>query len=205
MSANNSTDIFRNRRKRFIEAIAGGAAVLPSAPISVRSNDVEYAYRQDSDFYYLTGFSEPESVAVFAPGHKDGEFVLFVRPRDKERETWTGKRAGVEGAMLEYGADKAYAIEELDRVLPRYLENVDRVHYPLGLNEKMNGRMVDLMRKCQAIRPGSTRARALCSIPVKLSTRCGCSRIPRSWSGCVARPRSAPRRMRARCARRAAA
>lgn len=153
VSTNDRTDIFRDRRKRFVEAIAGGAAVLPSAPISVRSNDVEYAYRQDSDFYYLTGFSEPESVAVFAPGHKDGEFVLFVRPRDKERETWTGKRAGVEGAMLEFGADKAYAIEELDRILPRYLENVDSVYYPLGLNQSMNARMIDLMRKCQAIRP----------------------------------------------------
>ena len=74
----------------------------------MRSNDVEFIYRQDNDFYYLTGFAEPESVALFAPGHKDGEFVMFVRPRDSERETWTGRRAGLEGAMLDYGADKAY-------------------------------------------------------------------------------------------------
>ena len=146
-------EIFRGRRKRFREAIAGGVAVLPSAPVSVRSNDVEYVYRQDSDFYYLTGFAEPESVAVFAPGHKDGEYVLFVRPRDKERETWTGRRAAVEGATAEYGADKAYTVEELDRVLPRYLEGYERVYYPLGPNEKMNARMIDLMRRYQALRP----------------------------------------------------
>lgn len=146
-------EIFRDRRKCFCEAIAGGVAVLPSAPLSVRSNDVEYVYRQDSDFYYLTGFAEPESVAVFAPGHKDGEYVLFVRPRDKERETWTGRRAGVDGAIAEYGADKAYTVEELDRVLPHYLEGYERVYYPLGLNEKMNTRMVELMRRYQAIRP----------------------------------------------------
>ena len=95
---------------------------MPSAPVAVRSNDVEFVYRQDNDFYYLTGFAEPESVALLAPGHKDGEFVMFVRPRDHERETWTGRRAGVEGAMIDYGADKAYVIDELDRVLPRYLE-----------------------------------------------------------------------------------
>ena len=96
-----------------MEAIADGVAVIPSAPISVRSNDVEYIYRQDNDFYYLTGFTEPESVAVFAPGNKGGEYLMFVRPRDREREVWTGRRAGVEGAVTEFGADQAYKIDEL--------------------------------------------------------------------------------------------
>src|SRR5580658_6905596 len=145
---------FRARRKRMMEAIAPGAtAIMPSAPISVRSGDVEFVYRQDSDFYYLTGFSEPESVAVLSPGHPDGEFVLFVRPRDKDRETWTGRRAGVEGAMIDYGADKAYVIEELDKVLPRYLEKSERVHYPLGLNERTDERVMKLVRWAQAMRP----------------------------------------------------
>src|SRR5690242_21617578 len=111
-------ETFAERRKRFMETIGGSAvAILPSAPVAIRSNDVEFIYRQDNDFYYLTGFAEPESVALLAPGHKDGEFVMFVRPRDRERETWTGRRAGVEGAMLEYGADKAYTLDEFDRVL----------------------------------------------------------------------------------------
>jgi Xaa-Pro aminopeptidase len=152
-SLNGRAEIFKQRRARFMAEIGAAAAILPSAPVAVRSNDVEFVYRQDNDFYYLTGFAEPESVALFAPGHKDGEFVMFVRPRDRERETWTGRRAGVEGAMLDYGADKAYVIDELDRVLPRYLEGVEHVYYPLGNNERMNARVLELMRGAQAIRP----------------------------------------------------
>ena len=138
-----------------MEAIAGGVAVIPSAPISVRSNDVEYVYRQDNDFYYLTGFAEPESVAVFAPGNKGGEYLLFVRPRDRERETWTGRRAGIEGAISEFGANAAYRIDELDRVLPEILARVESIYYPLGNNEPMNQRMVGWLRQCQAMRPRS--------------------------------------------------
>src|ERR1700722_13999433 len=139
MALNGNAEIFHKRRAHLLRAIGEGAvAILPSAPVSVRSNDVEFVYRQDNDFYYLTGFAEPESVAVFAPGHPDGEFVMFVPPRDKERETWTGRRAGIEGAMLDYGADKAYVIEELERIIPRYLDKAERLYYPLGLNEKMN-------------------------------------------------------------------
>ena len=144
--SNGRAAIFKERRARFMAEIGAAAAILPSAPVAVRSNDVEFIYRQDNDFYYLTGFAEPESVALFAPGHKDGEFVMFVRPRDKERETWTGRRAGIEGAMLDYGADKAYVIDELDRVLRRYLDKVERVYYPLGGNERMNARMLELLR-----------------------------------------------------------
>jgi len=148
-------ELFASRRKRFIAAIEDGVAVLPSAPVAVRSNDVEYVYRQDNDFYYLTGFAEPESVAVFAPGNQDGEFILFVRPRDRERETWTGRRAGVEGAMAEFGADRAYTIDELDHVLPELLARVEKIYYPLGNNEPMNQRMVGWLRQCQAMRPRS--------------------------------------------------
>src|SRR5207253_3971384 len=138
----NKPEIFAQRRKRFIEQLDGAVAVLPSAPVSIRSNDVEFVYRQDSDFYYLTGFAEPESVALFAPGNQDGEYVLFVRPRDKERETWTGRRAGIEGAMVDYAADKAYVLDELDKVIPRYLDAAEKIYYPLGINESMNARML---------------------------------------------------------------
>ena len=154
MALSGDGDNFRARRKRMMEAIAPGAtAIMPSAPVAVRSGDVEFIYRQDSDFYYLTGFAEPESVAVLSPGHPDGEFVMFVRPRDKERETWTGRRAGVEGAIVEYGADKAYVIDELEKILPRYLEKSERVHYPLGLNEKMDERVLKLIRWAHTMRP----------------------------------------------------
>src|SRR6202050_205212 len=154
MGVNGNAEIFRNTREHLLRAIGeGGVAILPSAPVSIRSNDVDYVYRQDSDFYYLTGFAEPESIAVFAPGHPDAEFVMFVLPHDKERETWTGRRAGIEGAMIDYGADKAYTTEEFERVIPRYLDKAERLHYPLGLNEKMNERTLKLLRHTQAMRP----------------------------------------------------
>jgi Xaa-Pro aminopeptidase len=148
-----NVEIFADRRRRFLNAIGSGAvAIMPSAPVSVRSGDVEFVYRQDNDFYYLTGFAEPESVALFAPDEKE-QFILFVRPRDKERETWTGRRAGLEGAVADYGADKAFALEELDGVLRRHLDKVDRIYYPLGANERMNGRVLELLRAAQAMRP----------------------------------------------------
>jgi Xaa-Pro aminopeptidase len=152
VSNNGKAEIFAERRKRFMQAIDGAVAILPSAPVAIRSGDVEFVYRQDNDFYYLTGFSEPDSVALFTPGEKE-EFVLFVRARDRERETWTGRRAGVEGAMLDYGADKAYAIEELDRVVPRYLEKAEQVYFPLGLNERMNTRVLEMVKASAAMRP----------------------------------------------------
>ncbi|HKV56370.1 MAG TPA: aminopeptidase P N-terminal domain-containing protein, partial [Candidatus Binataceae bacterium] len=127
-------------------------AILPSAPVAVRSADVEFNYRQDNDFYYLTGFAEPESIALFAPGEKEA-FVLFVRPRDKERETWTGRRAGVEGAMLTYGADKSYTIDEFQRIAPRHLEKAEQVYYPLGLNERIDARLLEMLKYAAVMRP----------------------------------------------------
>src|SRR5882672_3698676 len=98
-----------------------GVVVIPAAPISIRNNDVEHEYRQDSDFYYLTGFDEPESVLILTTEHATHRCVIFVRKRDKERETWDGPRAGVEGAQQWLNADAAYPISELSERLPEYL------------------------------------------------------------------------------------
>jgi Xaa-Pro aminopeptidase len=153
VTAITNADIFADRRRRFLDAIGPGAiAILPSAPVAVRSGDVEFIYRQDNDFYYLTGFAEPESVALLAPDTPE-PFTLFVRARDKERETWTGRRAGIEGAVADYGANRAFKIEELDGVLRHHLDKVDRVYYPLGGNERMNARILELLRAAQAMRP----------------------------------------------------
>jgi Xaa-Pro aminopeptidase len=136
-----------------MEAIGPDAvAVLPSAPVATRSGDVEFIYRQDNDLYYLTGFTEPESIAVFAPGGKT-KFTMFVRPRDKERETWTGRRAGLEGAQIDYGADAAYNINEFESIMPRLLDQVERVYYPLGPNERVNAKMLEMVRTSQLMRP----------------------------------------------------
>jgi Xaa-Pro aminopeptidase len=152
VSLNGKGKIFAERRARFKQAIGNSVAILPSAPVAVRSGDVEFVYRQDNDLYYLTGFVEPDSVALFAPGQKE-EFVLFVRPRDRERETWTGRRAGIEGAIEDYGADAAYTIEEFDRLMPRYLDKAESVYYPLGNNDRMNARVLEMVKTSAAMRP----------------------------------------------------
>ncbi len=105
---------YRQRREKLMEKIGQGTAIFRSAPTATMHNDVEYVFRQESDFFYLTGFNEPEAVAVLAPHHPDHQFILFVPPKDLEKETWTGYRCGVEKAKSYYGADEAYSIQELD-------------------------------------------------------------------------------------------
>src|SRR5688500_9788904 len=111
---------------------SNGIAILAAAPESVRSRDTLYIYRQDSDFFYLTGFREPEAVAVLMPGRPQGQFLLFCRERNPEREQWDGPRAGPDGAVAEYGADDAFPITDLDDILPGLLERSDRVYYSIG-------------------------------------------------------------------------
>ncbi|HWS54797.1 MAG TPA: Xaa-Pro aminopeptidase [Pyrinomonadaceae bacterium] len=106
-------------------------AILPGAREVTRSNDTEYRFRQDSDFYYLTGFGEPDSIAVVAPS-KEERFTLFVRPRDPEREVWTGRRAGVEGAKEKFGADAAFPVEEFQEKLTDLLNGAQSLYYRLG-------------------------------------------------------------------------
>ena len=130
---------YRQRREQLMAKIGNGTAIFRSAPVAVMHNDVEYNFRQDSDFYYLTGFNEAEAVAVLAPHHPEHRFVLFVQPKDLEKEVWTGYRVGVENAKELYGADEAYPITELDEKLPQYLEKADRIYYHLGRDEHFNG------------------------------------------------------------------
>jgi Xaa-Pro aminopeptidase len=124
---------FKQRRRQLMQRMKKkSVALLASAPASIRNRDTEYPYRQHSDFFYLTGFNEPDSVAVFAPGRKQGEFVLFCREFDPQKAIWTGKHAGLEGARETFGADEAFPITELDKHLPGMLENRDRVYFPIG-------------------------------------------------------------------------
>lgn len=129
---------YQQRRQALMEKIGSGTAIFRSAPMAVMHNDVEYTFRQDSDFYYLTGFNEPNAVAVFAPHHEEHQFVLFVQPKDPEKEVWTGYRMGVEGAKERYGADEAYPISELEEKLPQYLIKADRLYYHFGRDRRFN-------------------------------------------------------------------
>jgi Xaa-Pro aminopeptidase len=135
---------FERRRKQLMRMVGvGGIAILPAAPVRKRSRDVEYRYRQDSDFYYLTGFKEPDAVAVLVPGRKQGEFLLFCRERDPDRELWDGSRAGQDGAIEDYGADDAFPIDDIDDIIPGLIEGCSRVYYTMGMYSDFDSHVAD--------------------------------------------------------------
>jgi len=108
-------------------------AIIPAAREATRSNDTQYRFRQDSDFYYLTGFEEPEAIAVIAPA-SEHKYTLFVRPRDPEQEIWVGRRAGVEGAKSEFGAQESFPITDFEEKLQDLLDGAEKLYYRLGVN-----------------------------------------------------------------------
>lgn len=124
---------YKRRRKRLMDMMGEDSiAILPTSPVRIRNRDVEYPFRADSDFYYLTGFAEPESVVVMIPDRDLGEFVMFCRERDPKMEVWDGPRAGLQGVCEFYGADDAFPISDLDDILPGLLENKERIFFNLG-------------------------------------------------------------------------
>lgn len=125
-------------------------AIVPGAREATRSNDTHFRYRQDSDFYYLTGFDEPEAIAVIAPAHKEHPYMLFVRPRDPEREIWDGRRAGVEGAKETYGADAAFTISEFAEKLGDLINGVRQLYYRLGADAELDEMLVGQIRRMRA-------------------------------------------------------
>src|SRR5262245_51404260 len=136
-------DEFARRRRQLMKMMGkGGIAILPAVPEKSRNNDVLYHYRPDSDLFYLTGFAEPEAVAVLVPGRAQAEYVLFVRDRDPARETWDGRRAGPEGASRDYGADDAFPIADIDDILPGLMESCGRVYYTMGLHPEFDHRVI---------------------------------------------------------------
>ncbi|MEM1255344.1 MAG: aminopeptidase P N-terminal domain-containing protein [Cyanobacteria bacterium P01_H01_bin.21] len=138
---------FQQRRQAVMTAIGQGTAVFASAPTAVMHNDVDYPFRQNSDFFYLTGFNEPDAIAVLAPHHEEHQFVLFVRPKDKEQETWSGYRTGVDLAKEKYGAHAAYPFEELAEKLPQYVENADRLYYHVGDDGRLDQHILTLWQR----------------------------------------------------------
>jgi Xaa-Pro aminopeptidase len=120
------------RRRDVMQLMGEGLAIIPTAPVRNRNRDVEFPFRPDSDFYYLTHFPEPEAVAVLMPGREHGEFILFCRDRDPDKEIWDGYRAGLEGACERYGADDAFPIEDIGEIMPGLLENQEKVFYTMG-------------------------------------------------------------------------
>jgi Xaa-Pro aminopeptidase len=143
-----SPETFADRRRELMERIGpDGVAILVANPERTRSHDTAYPYRPSSDILYLSGFREPQTVLVLAPGHDDGEFVMFVRDRDPDKEQWEGRRAGVEGAKADYGADAAFAVDELDEKLPAFLEERDALYYTLGQSGEFDKRITRWINK----------------------------------------------------------
>lgn len=136
-----SKEVFSIRRQRVMEGLGPAVAVFPAARECIRSNDTTFPFRQDSDFYYLTGFPEPDALAVLV-GIEPRRFILFTRPRDPKQEIWTGRRQGPEGAREVFGADEAFPLSDLDRTMPEILSNVDRVCFAFGRDETWERRMM---------------------------------------------------------------
>jgi len=150
---------YARRRRALAKAIGPDAlAILPAARETIRNRDVHYPFRQSSDFTYLTGFPEPDALAVIAPGRKDGAFVLFCRPKDPEREQWDGPRAGVEAAAGTYGADQAFPLSELDAQMPGLIEGRARLCYPVGDDAAFDARVIGWVNQVRAKARGGAAA-----------------------------------------------
>ena len=139
-------EVVRRRKELMQQMEPNSIALLCAAPPSTRSNDTEYLYRQNSDFYYLTGFTEHDALLALIPGREQGEVVLFCQEKDKTRELWTGIRVGPEQAIKELQIDDAFPIGDIDDILPGLIEGRDRVYYSMGKDQRFDQRVMDWVK-----------------------------------------------------------
>lgn len=157
---------YSRRRQRLMEQMAPNSlAIVSSAPSTVRNRDVEHPYRQDSDFYYLSGFDEEQAVLVLMPGDEQHEFILFCQEKIPEQEIWTGRRLGPEAAPAQLGADQAYAITDIDTVLPRLMEDKNTVYATLGACPEFDHRLIGWINHVKTqVRNGITAPRDISAL-----------------------------------------
>ena len=137
----------RTRRKELMAQMEPNSiGLVPSAPPSLRNNDAEYLYRQNSDFYYLTGFAEEHALLALIPGRKQGEVVLFCQEKNKEKELWTGILMGPDAAIQNLAIDDAYPIADIDDILPGLIEGRDRVYYSMGKDDKFDDQVMEWVK-----------------------------------------------------------
>ncbi len=142
---------FAQRRMALMQWMGSDSiAIVPAALQYIRNRDADYRYRQDSDFYYLSGFAEPEAVICIIPNRPQGEFILFCREKDREREIWDGYRAGVEGAIEIFGADDSYPISKLDEIIPVLMEGKKRLYVNLGAQPEFDARVMNWVNSLRA-------------------------------------------------------
>ncbi len=144
-------NIFAERRKKLGQQIPGSALVVASHPELIRNHDVHFPYRQDSNMFYLTGWEEPESILIVRPGQTP-ETVMFVRRRDRERETWDGFRYGPEGCEQEFKIDKCYPIDEFEKLAPQLLSSVDSIYYRQFKNKEVDEKMEHVLNTVKQMR-----------------------------------------------------
>lgn len=125
-------------------------AIIPSAREATRSNDTNFRFRQDSDFYYLTAFEEPEAIAIVSPA-REHKYTLFVRPRDPEREIWDGRRAGIEGAKSDFGAEEALPVEDFPGKLEEFLDGAEKLYYRLGVNNDLDNLIIRTIARMRSL------------------------------------------------------
>lgn len=167
----NKTEINEHRRRRRVlmrTMDANAIALIPAAPVAVRSRDTEYPYRPDSNFWYLSGFEEPEALLVLIPGRKAGEYLIFCRDRDPEKETWHGRRLGVDRAPEALGADDAFPIEDVDEILPGLLEGRQHVYHTLGKNQSFDAQLLGWLKKSRMTRKSTDDPDAFISLDYHL-------------------------------------
>ncbi len=134
---------FKKRRQQLMQRVGkGNIALIGSADVRTRNRDVDYPFRQDSDFYYLTGFNEPHALAVFIPGREQGEYILFCREFDEKKALWEGAHAGLEGATKHYAAHDSFPIEDVEEILSGMLENKNKVFYPMGRDSELDHNLI---------------------------------------------------------------
>jgi len=146
-----SAEEFASRRRRLLDQLGDqSVAIIQAASLHTRNSDAEYPFRQNSDFLYLTGFNEPDAFAMFVPGREEGEFILFCLDKDPLAERWTGIRAGIDGAIEQYGADQAFVLSELNQKVVALTAGRKEIHYLIGRDETLDLRVIGWMRQLQA-------------------------------------------------------
>ncbi len=161
-----SVSHYQARRRQLMERMGSDSiAILPAAPVAVRNRDVEYKYRQCSDFLYLTGFVESQSIAVFIPERPEGEFILFCRSKDAEKEKWDGFLYGQAGAVEVFGADQAYPVEVFEKSLSGLMQGKEKVYYDLGAVPAYDQTIIGVLNQLRAkVRSGVVGPQAVYSL-----------------------------------------
>lgn len=146
------SEYFAKRRENLLDQVVDNSVIIiPANNELLRNGDAYYSFRQDSNFYYLSGFSEPDAVLVILKNKSDNKYILFVRPSDPAKEQWDGRRAGLAGAKTVYQADESYNIEELDTKMLDFIKNRSKLYYDLGCNTHFDQRVISWLNSVKGM------------------------------------------------------